>query len=241
MTTFTYSTYLSLTNDVLAELNEVLLTSGTFSSAVGFQSVAKNAVNKAVRSIQNQQWEWPFNHTSTTQILTPGVSVYALPDNCKSVDWDTFFVNRDDALASPQRGQYLPNIMYDTYVERLKAYDVAADPTQWAHPKAIYRTQGTEFGVTPYPDQAYTIAYEYWLNNSEMVAYGDLCSVPDRFDYVIFEGAMMYCYRFRENLEAAADAKAKFQDYIRDMRNIYVVDFDAVTDRRVLPNYTQGN
>ena len=47
-------TYLTLTNKVLARLNEVELTSSTFTSARGIQTQAKNAVNEAIRYINQK-------------------------------------------------------------------------------------------------------------------------------------------------------------------------------------------
>ena len=41
-------TYLTLTNSVLARMNEPQLTSATFSSARGIQIQAQNAVNEAI-------------------------------------------------------------------------------------------------------------------------------------------------------------------------------------------------
>lgn len=237
MTTFAYSQFLDITNDVLEELNEVPLTSSNFTSAIGFQAVAKNAVNKAIRDIQNQQWEWPYNHQYQTQVLSPGVSIYTLPNNCRSVDWDTFFVERDDNLPSPQRGMWLNEISYDDYVQKFKEIVVAEDSSQWAPPQAIFRTQNTEFGVYPAPDQVYTIDYEYWKTYTKLVNYNDLSSVPDLFDYVVIDGAMYYCYRFRENSMAGADAKSSFEQGIQKMRDIYVLDYLKLTDNRAGPQY----
>lgn len=237
MTTFAYSDFLTLTNDVLMELNEVPLTSGNFASAIGFQAVAKHAVSKAIRDIQNQQWEWPYNHVYTTQLLTPGVSVYALPNDCRSVDWDTFFIARDDTLPNPVVGAWLPEMSYDRYVQYFKAIAVAEDSSQWAASQSVFRTQNMEFGIYPPPDQAYTIQYEYWRTYVPLVASSDLSSVPNLFDYVVTNGAMYYCYRFRENLEAAEDAYSKFLDGIKVMRDIYINDFLKLTDRRAGPQF----
>ena len=42
-------TYLTLTNKVLARLNEVQLTTSSFANARGIQVQAKNAVNESIR------------------------------------------------------------------------------------------------------------------------------------------------------------------------------------------------
>ena len=45
------TTYLELTNEVLRELNEVVVTSANFDSAIGIQSFVKDALNRALNSI----------------------------------------------------------------------------------------------------------------------------------------------------------------------------------------------
>ena len=40
-------TFLTLTNDVLRELNEVVLTSSNFGDATGTQAFVKNSINKS--------------------------------------------------------------------------------------------------------------------------------------------------------------------------------------------------
>ena len=42
------TTYLTLTNSVLRELNETELTSGTFSSSRGIQTAVKDFINKGI-------------------------------------------------------------------------------------------------------------------------------------------------------------------------------------------------
>jgi len=49
------TTYLDLSNEVLRELNEVVLTSGTFASATGIQSFVKDAINKSIFDIANAE------------------------------------------------------------------------------------------------------------------------------------------------------------------------------------------
>ena len=50
--------FLTFTNKVLARLNEVALTSTTFSSARGIQVQAQNAVNEAVRYINQKEFQY---------------------------------------------------------------------------------------------------------------------------------------------------------------------------------------
>ena len=84
------NTFLTYTNDALAKLNEVQLTSSDFSDARGIQIQVKNAVNQAIRYINQREFGWPFNAAEVSKTLTAGVVKYALPSNTKHVDYATF-------------------------------------------------------------------------------------------------------------------------------------------------------
>ncbi len=71
--------YLDITNEVLARMNEVELTSSNFvSGARGFQVQCKNAVNDAVNYVNQREFGWPFSHaTSTVTLVAIYVRLYA--------------------------------------------------------------------------------------------------------------------------------------------------------------------
>jgi hypothetical protein len=54
--------YIGLVNDINRRLNEVELTSANFATATGYYSFAKDAVNASIRHIQQEEFEWPWNH-----------------------------------------------------------------------------------------------------------------------------------------------------------------------------------
>ena len=70
--------FLTLTNTVLARLNEVQLTSTTFSNARGIQVQCQNAVNEAVRFINQREFNYPFNNATETKTLTAGSYSYTV-------------------------------------------------------------------------------------------------------------------------------------------------------------------
>jgi hypothetical protein len=88
-------TYLTLTNSVLARINEPQLTSSTFSSARGIQVQAQNAVNEAIRYINQKEFSYPFNHATNTEVLVPGTVKYTLPTSTKHVDYNTARIVKD--------------------------------------------------------------------------------------------------------------------------------------------------
>ena len=106
--------YLTLTNKVIARLNEVVLTSSTFSSARGIQVQCQNAVNEAVRFINQREFNYPFNNTTATKTLTPGTVRYSLPSSTKTVDYNTFRLVKDSDINSI--GGRLAIMDYNEYV-----------------------------------------------------------------------------------------------------------------------------
>ena len=107
-------TFLTLTNKVLARLNEVQLTSSNFSSARGIQVQAQNAVNESVRFINQREFNYPFNHNTETKTLTAGVVRYSLPTSTKTVDYNTFRLVKDSDLGNG--GYKLNQLDYNEYV-----------------------------------------------------------------------------------------------------------------------------
>ena len=93
-------TYLTLTNKVIARLNEVELTSANFTSARGIQIQSKNAVNEAIRYINQREYNYPFNHATATQTLTAGTVKYSVPTSTKVVDYNTFRLVKDSDLGN---------------------------------------------------------------------------------------------------------------------------------------------
>ena len=91
-------TFLTHTNRVIARLNEVALTSSNFTSSRGIQTQCKNAVNEAVRYINQKEFQYPFNHTTKTQTLTAGTVKYSIPTDAKTVDYNTFRLVKDSDL-----------------------------------------------------------------------------------------------------------------------------------------------
>ena len=107
-------TFLTLTNRVLGRLNEVQLTSTSFSTARGIQVQAQNAVNEAVRYINQKEFQYPFNHSTKTETLVPGTVRYTIPTTAKTVDYNTFRLVKDSDLGSSGGRLYIIN--YNDYV-----------------------------------------------------------------------------------------------------------------------------
>ena len=108
--------YLTLTNKVISKLNEVALTSTNFTSARGIQIQCKNAINEAIRYINQTDYNYPFNHATANQTLTAGVVRYSLPSSTKVVDYNTFRLVKDSDLSSS--GGKLKLLNYNDYIDK---------------------------------------------------------------------------------------------------------------------------
>jgi len=109
-------TFLTLTNSVITRMNEVVLTSSNFSSARGIQVQCQNAVNEAIRFINQREFGYPFNHATETKTLTPGVVRYSIPTSTKYIDYNTARIKKDlDVNAS---GNNLSKLNYNEYITK---------------------------------------------------------------------------------------------------------------------------
>jgi len=109
-------TFLTLTNDVITRMNEVTLTSANFTDARGVQVQCKNAVNEAIRYINQREFGYSFNHATNTSTLVPGQCRYTLPTSTKSVDYNTARIKKNNDLNAA--GNNLTTLNYNEYIER---------------------------------------------------------------------------------------------------------------------------
>ena len=101
------ATYLTLTNRVLNELNEVELTSSNFGSSRGVQTMVKNVVNKAIHDIYNSEVEWSFLFSSKDQQLTAGQRTYSYPSDARKINFNTFVLKPTNLITN---GAFKTNI-----------------------------------------------------------------------------------------------------------------------------------
>lgn len=224
-------TYLDITNEVLARMNEVSLTSSGFSSARGFQVQCKNAVNDSINFINHREFNWPFNHTTGSETLVAGTSRYSIPATAKTVDYETFRLVKDVTLGS--NGGGLAVLDYKEYVDRY--IDQEDDTTvQGGVPRYIVRTPDNNYLLYPYPNKAYTLKYEYYNNTTPLSAATDVPNLPELYRAVIADGATAYAYQYRGETDQYQVNWSRFNDGITDMQSILSNRFDYVRSTVVL-------
>ena len=101
------TTYLTLTNRVLRELNETELTSSTFASSRGIQTAVKDFVNKGINDIYNEAAEIPLLYARTTQNLITGDNEYDFPADFRKIDRDSFTIGPRELVTN---GEFASNI-----------------------------------------------------------------------------------------------------------------------------------
>jgi len=290
------TTFLTLTNDTLGKLNEVQLTSTDFSDARGIQIQVKNAVNQAIRYINQREFTWPFNAAEADQTLTAGKVKYSLPSNTKYVDYATFRIRKSETFGNAAR--HLAFLDYKEYIDlHIKQEDDtvtttlssgiddddttipvvsassfdstgtiiidsenitytgttsttftgatrgAESTTAASHstgatvaqidaggiPTHVFRHPDNTYGLYPFPNRAYTLTFDYYTHPSaDLSDFDDTTSIPDRFEYVITDGAIAFAYLYRSEVPLYERSFALFNEGIKNMQTLLINRYDYV-------------
>ena len=234
------TTYITLVNDTLRRLNEVTLdTAGDgFTTVRNVQGLVKDAVNNSIRLIIQDGQEYPFLKTTNTQTLVAAQRTYDFPTDMGTVDWDSFFLKKTSGLDNTPRP--LKTITYNDYLQNYRTQDDEGDQTNGiSKPLYVYQTLEEKFGVTPLTDAAYEVEYVYFTFPADLSAHTDTTIIPDRFKYIIIDGAMVYMMRFRSNEQSAQIHQQKFDEGIKSMRRLLLDDPISIRSTMITrPHYS---
>lgn len=231
--------FLGLVNKVCRKVNEVELNSSNFASAIGFYNDAKEAVNNSIRRINQQKFEWPFNHVTYNETLVVGQTRYPFQADAKYVDFNTFRLQRNDTFGNDTKKMEL--IQYEDYIENYIDSEYNTSDNIHNRPRLIFRGQSQEYGVYPPPDNAYTLTYEYFRLPVDLVAATDVPSVPQAFEHLIFDGAMEDAYMFRADPDNAQISARRFSSGLDKLQKLYIKPMEYMRDTRLLlPVYTNS-
>ena len=214
------ATYITLVNQLLRRINETELDAAGsgFEDVRNLQALAKDAINSSIREILQISQEWPFTLTTNTETLVVGTGVYDFPADLSKVDWDSFYIKKNESQQNEPRR--LSVITYADYLRSFRPIEDIGGTTSRSVPLRIYQTQDSKFGVTPIPDAAYEIEYRYYSFPADLTAFNDVSVIPERFNTVVIDGAMMYVMRFRSNDQSGQIHEKKFMDGIDNMRRL---------------------
>ena len=217
------STYLTLVNNVLNDINEVELTSSDFAAASGIHKKVKNAVNNSLREINSLHDNWPFNSSTDTQLLTVGTVEYDFPSDYKTMDWLSFFIQDDSSLGVNNKTLRL--IEKNDWYQYYRDLDNNAGADGRNVPDYVFHSHGRKYGITPSPNQAYTVEFNYYTKFTPLSAYDDETTVYTEYDHVIQLGALKHLNLFLDNPEQAAYIdKEEFKPALGAMRKQLIND-----------------
>lgn len=237
----TNTTFMSLANTLLVRLNEVTIEQADFASTRGVQQLAKDAINSSIELINSKEFEWPFNANASlgSQTLVAGTEEYSFPASTKMVKWDTFHLVEDDALSCA--GHRIEFISRDQRNRYLKNDDDVAGADGRGQPRYVYEAQGFGFGLSPSPDEAYEVTFEYFLYPTRLVDYDDTSAIPPAYDEAIIQGALYHFYMFRDNSEQANMAEKQFNVWINRMRTSMINKDDRIRGTFINRRRGSGN
>ena len=139
------TSYLTLTNSVLRELNETELTSSTFSSSRGIQTAVKDFINKGIHDIYNETGEIPLLYARTTQDLTVGDNEYSFPTDFRKADMDSFTMGPKEIVTN---GEFTSNITSWTTGDGSPSYTSSGNGRLNLNSSAAYQAINTTVNKT---------------------------------------------------------------------------------------------
>ena len=235
------TTFLELTNELLRELNEVVLTSSTFSSAVGIQAHAKDCINRSYLDIVNEEPQWPFLATGESGATDPmygnvsvdtvaGTRWYELKASSSSIindygsiDWDNFYLTT--VSVSGESAPYVSKNLRFVTTEKWKDFRRArenaddADQAVGGEPNLVIRSPDSrKFGLSPIPNKVYKVWFFAYDLPTQLSAHGDAIVFPDLYKTVILSKARYYTHQFKDNPQMAAFALEDYRKGLKSMR-----------------------
>jgi hypothetical protein len=191
-------TYLSMTNELLVEINEPEVT--TISGALGIQKFVANCVNRAYFDIVDAQDTWSWLSSSATQgnyngntyvetvagqrwyLLKQGSS--SVDTDFSNVDWDGFSLTEQgvSGKTEPYTIRNLPFVSLETwrdfYAEGEERDSSKATPTYGVPERIIRSEDNRHFGLSPVPNGVYRIYFYAYNRPSELTNDTDVVLFP---------------------------------------------------------------
>jgi len=251
------TTYLTLTNETLRELNEVQLTSSNFSDAVGIQAFVKESINRALNDIANQEPQLPFFaaaasggtdpfYGNVTVATVAGTRWYTLKSGSSSIttdyssiDWDDFYITTigvsGESAPFVSRGLKFMSLSDWRRYRRDRENADDADTQNHGEPRYIIRSPDhRKFGLSPIPDKVYNVHFYAFAKPTALSAHGDAIVLPDQYSPVILARTRYYVHQFKENLQQAAFALDDYKKGMKYMKsNLINPQPKSMTDDRI--------
>ena len=236
------TTYLQLTNELLRELNEVVLTSANFSAAIGIQAHAQDCINRAYKDIVMAEPQWGFLATGESGATDPfygnvyvetvaGTRWYELKASSSSIttdygsiDWDNFYLTTIGVSgeSAPYTSQNLKFVTLEEWKDhrRESENEDDANAQNWGDPRFVIRSPDSrKFGLSPIPDKVYRAWFYAWDLPTALDAHGDTIVFPDVYSPVLMARARYHFHQFKDAPQQAAFALEDYKKGLKQMRS----------------------
>jgi hypothetical protein len=251
------TTYLTITNEILRELNEVQLTSANFSSAVGIQAFVKESINRSLRDVANEEPQLPFFaaaasggtdpfYGNVTVATVAGTRWYVLKSGSSSIttdyssiDWDDFYMTTISVSgeSAPYVSRGLKFLSLTDWRRYLRDSENAddADTQVYGEPRYVIRSPDhRKFGLSPIPDKVYNVHFYAYTIPTVLSAHGDTLVLPDQYAPILQARTRYYVHQFKESLQQAAFALDDYKKGMKYMKsNLINPQPKSMTDDRI--------
>ena len=216
------TTYLNLTNEVLREINEIQLTSGTFAGAIGIQAFVKEAINRSLFDIANEEPQLPFFAAAASGGTDPFYG--NVTTDYGAVNWDDFYLTTINVSgeSAPFVSRSLHYLGLTDWRRHLRDSENAddADTQAYGEPRYVLRSPDhRKFGLSPIPDKVYNVHFYAYSTPTALSSHSDAMVLPDQYGPVITAKTRYYVHQFKEQLQQAAFAMDDYKKGMRHMKN----------------------
>ena len=247
-----FRTYLDLCNTILRELNEVELTSTTFTSALGIQKFVKDTINRAYFDICNAEDKWnflsvgdPLNDYYGNAVIETVAgtrwydlqSAQTLLNQYSFIDYDNIVLTEEgvSGKTAPFEVFKLQPLSLSNW-QRLYGVQEAKDKSDtqsYGIPRRVIRGPANDkIGFSPIPDGVYKIYFYAYAQPTELTASTDTVVFPKQYTSVLLARARYYVHQFKDNMSQAQLSEVEFQKGLRTMREQLLEPFPVVMDDR---------
>ena len=247
-----FRTYLDLCNTILRELNEVELTSTTFTSALGIQKFVKDTINRAYFDICNAEDKWnflsvgdPLNDYYGNAVIETVAgtrwydlqSAQTLLNQYSFIDYDNIVLTEEgvSGKTAPFEVFKLQPLSLSNW-QRLYGVQEAKDKSDtqsYGIPRRVIRAPANDkIGFSPIPDGVYKIYFYAYAQPTELTASTDTVVFPKQYTSVLLARARYYVHQFKDNMSQAQLSEVEFQKGLRTMREQLLEPFPVVMDDR---------
>ena len=247
-----FRTYLDLCNTILRELNEVELTSSTFTSALGIQKFVKDTINRAYFDICNAEDKWnflsvgdPLNDYYGNAVIETVAgtrwydlqSAQTLLNQYSFIDYDNIVITEEgvSGKTAPFEIFKLQPLSLSNW-QRLYGVQEAKDKSDtqsYGIPRRVIRAPANDkIGFSPIPDGVYKVYFYAYAQPTELTASTDTVVFPKQYTSVLLARARYYVHQFKDNMSQAQLSEVEFQKGLRTMREQLLEPFPVVMDDR---------